>query len=75
MPDEHRPTQAFVVNPKDEWVVARYGVETPQFLTRSGKWGTIATAAWYSDRATARDALCPPGTTGTSIHMAPARRT
>jgi hypothetical protein len=58
----------------DRWVVARFGVQTPQFLSTSARWGAIADAVWFSDQKAARAALCPPGTTGVAVHMAPASR-
>lgn len=58
----------------EDWVVARYGVQTPQFLSTAAKWGAIADAAWFTDQATARAAMCPPGTTGVAVHMAPTSR-
>lgn len=58
----------------DDWVVARYGVQTPQFLSTSAKWGAIADAAWFTDQATAGAASCPPGTSGVAVRMAPASR-
>lgn len=58
----------------DDWVVARYGVQTPQFLSNSATWGAIADAAWFIDKVTAHAAVCPPGTTGVAVHMAPASR-
>jgi hypothetical protein len=54
-----------------EWVMARYGVQRPQFLSKLGKWGIIASAASFIDQATAQAALCPPGTTGIAVRMAP----
>lgn len=62
------------VSPDDEWVVQRYGVEPPEFLSKTGKWGTIATAAWFGDQATAQAALCPPGSTGAAVRMTPVPR-
>ena len=56
----------------NDWVVVRYGVQIPQYLSRAAKWGTIASAEWFIDQVTARAALCPPGTTGIAVHMAPA---
>lgn len=55
----------------NDWVVVRYGVQTPQYLSRSAKWGNIASAQWFIDQVTAHAALCPPGTTGIAVHMAP----
>ena len=59
----------------DEWVLARYGVLTPQFLSTSGTWSGIGDAAWFTDQATAHAALCPPGTSGVAVHMPAASRT
>ena len=56
----------------NDWVVVRYGVQTPQYLSRSSKWGYLDSAAWFADQVTAHAALCPPGTTGIAVHMAPA---
>ena len=58
----------------DDWVVARYGVQMPQFLSTAARWGAIADAAWFTDRVTARAAMCPPGTTGVAVQMAPTSR-
>lgn len=58
----------------DEWVLARYGVLTPQFLSTSDTWGGIGDAAWFTDQATAHAALCPPGTSGVAVHMPAASR-
>jgi hypothetical protein len=58
----------------DDWVVARFGVQTPQFLSISATWGAIADAAWFVDKVTALAAACPPGTTGVAVHMASASR-
>jgi hypothetical protein len=52
-----------------DWVVARYGVQIPQFLSKLATWGPIATAAWFSDRVASHAAVCPPGTTGIAIQM------
>jgi hypothetical protein len=58
----------------DDWVVARYGVQTPQFLSIAAKWGAIADAAWFSSQMAAHAASCPAGTTGVAVHMAPSSR-
>jgi hypothetical protein len=55
---------------ENRWVVARYGVQRPQFLSRSRVWDTIGNAAWFIDQAASRLAVCPPGTTGTAVRMA-----
>jgi hypothetical protein len=55
-----------------DWVVVRYGVQTPQYLSPSSKWDNLGNAAWFADQATAHAALCPPGTTGIAVHMTPA---
>lgn len=57
-----------------DWVVARYGVQTPQFLSAAAKWGAIADAAWFTDQVAAHAASCPPGTTGVAVRMAPVSR-
>ena len=52
-----------------DWVVARYGVQIPQFLSKFATWGPISTAAWFSDREASHTASCPPGTTGIAMKM------
>ena len=54
---------------KREWVVVRYGVERPQFLSAAGTWGIISDAEWFSDEGSARAAVCPAGSTATAIRM------
>ena len=54
---------------KREWVVVRYGVERPQFLSATGTWGIISDAEWFSDERSARAAVCPAGSTATAIRM------
>ena|SRR6185295_20399594 len=56
----------------NDWVVVRYGVQTPQYLSPAAKWDVIASAEWFFDQVSARAALCPPGTTGIAVHMTPA---
>ena len=58
------------VRVENRWVLARYGVQQPQFLSLARIWGAIANAAWFIDRAAAHAALCPPGTTGIAMQMA-----
>lgn len=53
------------------WVAARYGVERPQFLSSTGTWDFISSAAWFSNERTAKAAVCPAGTTSTPICMEP----
>ena len=57
---------------EDRWVAARYGVERPQFLSSTGAWGMISSAAWFSNKSAAEAAVCPAGTTATAIRMEPA---
>lgn len=64
--------QPVAVSVEKRWVLARFGVERPQFLSSTRCWGTIATAAWFAGKDAARAAVCPPGTTGTAIQMEPA---
>jgi hypothetical protein len=54
---------------ESRWVVARYGVQRPQFLSTTRIWDTIGNAAWFIDRATSHAAVCPHGTTGIAIEM------
>jgi hypothetical protein len=65
----HRITHVPSHRVADDWVVARYGVQSSQFLSNSGAWGTIANAAWFRDREASHAAVCPPGTTGMAIRM------
>ena len=55
-----------------DWVVVRYGVQTPQYLSLAAKWDNIGNAAWFADQVSAHAAMCPPGTTGIAVQMAPA---
>ena len=61
---EHAPGSA-----ESRWVVARFGVQQPQFLSLTRVWGTIANAAWFIDRDASHAAVCPVGTTGVSMRM------
>ena len=54
---------------KSRWVVARYGVQQPQFLSLTRAWDTIANAAWFVDREAGHAAVCPTGTIGIAIQM------
>lgn len=54
---------------ENRWVVARYGVQRPQFLSPERVWDTIGNAAWFVDRAAGHAAVCPPGTTGIAVQM------
>ncbi len=51
------------------WVVARYGVQRPQFLSASGAWDSIGNAAWFAAQATSYAAVCRSGTTGIVVRM------
>ncbi len=62
-------SRQLVVGLQGEWVAARYGVERPQFLSSTGVWGVISSAAWFSNKKAAQAAVCPAGSTATAIHM------
>jgi hypothetical protein len=64
--------QSAALSLEKRWVLARFGVERPQFLSSTRAWGTIATASWFAGKEAARAATCPPGTSGTAIQMEPA---
>ena len=62
-------SEQLAVAVENRWVVARYGVQMPQFLSLTRVWGTIANAAWFIDREASHAAVCPPGTTGIAMRM------
>ena len=59
-----------VARDASRWVVSRYGVQRPQFLSVARVWDTIGNAAWFVDRETSHAAVCPPGTTGIAMQIA-----
>ena len=59
-----------VAHGASRWVVSRFGVQRPQFLSVARVWDTIGNAAWFVDRAVSRVAVCPSGTTGVAVQMA-----
>jgi len=53
-----------------DWVVRRDG-SVDEVLTKSGAWGTMADAAWFSTHDEALQATCPEGTSGAPIQVHP----